>query len=115
MAPSPEESGKRESDDPGKAPSRGEGRTAGMPPAARARKRAVRRGANVHLQDEDQAPTGKNAGDERAATEANESRGQTGGERALSPERVSDGVKRHGGHLVRRALQSGSDNGGLRT
>lgn len=33
----------------------------------------MRRGANVHIQDEDQAPTGKNAGDERAATEAAES------------------------------------------
>ncbi len=79
MAPSTKESGKPESSDPGKAPSRGTGRTAGMPPAERARKRAERRGANVHLQDEDQAPTGKNAGDERAATEAAESRGQTGG------------------------------------
>ncbi len=79
MAPSTEESGKPQSSDPGKASSRGTGRTAGMPPAERARKRAVRRGANVHLQDEDQAPTGKNAGDERAATEAAESRGQTGG------------------------------------
>ncbi len=77
MAPSTEESGKPQSGDPGKVPSRGTGRTTGMPPAARARKRAERRGANVHLQD--QAPTGKNAGDERAATEANESRGQTGG------------------------------------
>lgn len=51
-----------------------------MPAAEGARKRAVRKGANVHLQDEDQAPTGKNAGDERAATEAAASRGQTGGE-----------------------------------
>ncbi len=78
MAPSAEEFGKPESDDMGKAPSRGTGRTAGMPAAERGRKRAERRGANVHIQDEDQAPTGKNAGDERAATEANESRGQTG-------------------------------------
>ncbi|MGI8688811.1 MAG: hypothetical protein ACR2M3_09560 [Thermomicrobiales bacterium] len=52
------------------APAHGNGRTAGMPAAAEARKRAVRRGANIHIQDEDQAPTGKNAGDERAATEA---------------------------------------------
>ncbi len=79
MAPSTEESGKPQSDDAGKASSRGKGRTAGMPAAERARKRAERRGANVHIQDEDQAPTGKNAGDERAATEAAESRGQTGG------------------------------------
>ncbi len=79
MAPSTKESGKPESSDPGKAPSRGTGRTAGMPAAARARKRAERRGANVHIQDEDQAPTGKNAGDERAATEAKESTGRTGG------------------------------------
>ena len=60
--------------------SRGKGQASGMPVAAQARKRAVRRGANIHIQDEDQAPTGKNAGDERAATEAAESRGQTGGE-----------------------------------
>ncbi len=75
MAPSTEESGKPGSDDTGKAPSRGKGRTAGMPAAARARKRAERRGANVHLQDEDQAPTGKNAGDAQAAAESAASKG----------------------------------------
>ena len=77
MAPSTEKPGKPPTDETGGASSCGKGHTAGMPAAARARKRAERRGANVHLQD--QAPTGKNAGDERAATEANESRGQTGG------------------------------------
>ncbi len=49
------------------APSRGKKQTARMPTAQVARKRAVRRGANIHIQDEDQAPTGKNAGDARAA------------------------------------------------
>ncbi len=79
MAPSTEKPGKPPTDETGGASSCGKGHTAGMPAAARARKRAERRGANVHIQDEDQAPTGKNAGDERAATEANESRGQMGG------------------------------------
>jgi hypothetical protein len=51
-----------------------------MPAAEGARKRDVRRGANIHIQDEDQVPTGKNAGDERAATEAAESEGHTRGE-----------------------------------
>ena len=40
-----------------------------MPAAEAARKRSVRRGANIHIQDEDQAPTGKNAGDKQAAAE----------------------------------------------
>ncbi len=34
----------------------------------------MRRGANIHIQDEDQASTGKNAGDEQAAAEVAESR-----------------------------------------
>lgn len=54
--------------------SRGKVQTAGMPAAAVARKRAMRRGANIHIQDEDQAPTGKNAGDKQAEAEAAEPR-----------------------------------------
>lgn len=61
------------------ASARGKGRASGMPAGEGARKRAVRRGANVHIQDEDQAPTGKNAGDERAAIEAAESKRHEGG------------------------------------
>jgi hypothetical protein len=57
-------------DDQEKASLRGKKQTAGMPAAEGARKRAVRRGGNIHIQDEDQAPTGKNAGDMQAATEA---------------------------------------------
>jgi len=68
-----EKPGNPHRDETGGAPPRGKGQIAGMPAAEAARKRAVRRGANVHIQDEDQAPTGKNAGDERAATEAAES------------------------------------------
>ncbi len=62
-------------DDTDEAPARGKKQTAGMPAAEGARKRALRRGANIHIQDEDQAPTGKNAGDTHAAeTELAESK-----------------------------------------
>ncbi len=71
--------GNPRTDDSGEASLRGKGRASGMPTGEGARKRAVRRGANVHIQDEDQMPTGKNAGDERAATEAAASAGYKGG------------------------------------
>ena len=74
MAASTEKSGNPRTDDKAVASSRGKTQASGMPAAEGARKRAVRRGANVHIQDEDQAPTGKNAGDERAATDATESK-----------------------------------------
>ncbi len=79
MAATIEKPSNPQSDDTGAASSRGKEQTSGVPVAARSRKRAERRGANIHIQDEDQAPTGKNAGDERAASEAAESEGHTRG------------------------------------
>ncbi len=58
--------------------SRGKGQPAGMPISEVNRKRATRRGANIHIQDEDQAPTGKNAGDTKAAAELAESKRHRG-------------------------------------
>jgi len=75
MASSIEQSTNPPTDDTDEAPACGKKQPAGMPASEGARKRAVRRGANVHLQDEDQAPTGKNAGDKLAAeTELAESK-----------------------------------------
>jgi hypothetical protein len=68
-----EKPGNARTDGKGEASSHGKGQASGLSAAEGATKRAMRRGANVHIQDEDQAPTGKNAGDERAATEAAES------------------------------------------
>jgi hypothetical protein len=74
-----EQSSNPHTDDQEGAPPRGTKQTAGMPASEGARKRAVRRGANIHIQDEDQAPTGKNAGDKQAETEAAESKSDTQG------------------------------------
>ncbi len=80
VASSIEQSSNLHPDRTGPASAREKKQTTGMPPSEGARKRAARRGANVHLQDEDQAPTGKNAGDKQAAeTEVAESRGHTRG------------------------------------
>ncbi len=67
MASSIDKFSKSPVDNKGATSSRGTGQTAKMPASEATRKRAVRRGANIHIQDEDQAPTGKNAGDARAA------------------------------------------------
>ncbi len=69
MASSIEQSRNPQADEKEAAPPRRTLPAAGMPTAEAARKRAVRRGANIHIQDEDQAPTGKNAGDDQAAAE----------------------------------------------
>jgi hypothetical protein len=74
VASSIEQSSNPQTDEKGGASSHGKKQTAGMPASEVARKRAVRRGANIHIQDEDQAPTGKNAGDKQAETEAAESK-----------------------------------------
>jgi len=79
MAASTEKSGNPRTDDKAVASSIGKTQASGMPAAEGARKRAVRRGANVHIQDEDQTPTGKNVDDERAAIEAAESKRHEGG------------------------------------
>ncbi len=84
MVSSIEQSAKPHTDDRGPASARGKKQTAGMPATEGARKRAVRRGANVHLQDEDQAPTGKNAGDAQAAAESAASKGQRHGPQEAS-------------------------------
>lgn len=54
----------REATPPGAKP------VAAIPAAEAARRRVVRRGGNIHIQDEDQSPTGMNKGNERAAVEA---------------------------------------------
>jgi hypothetical protein len=74
VASSIEQSKNSYTDEKEEASSRGKKQAAGMPASEAARKRAVRRGANIHIQDEDQAPTGKNASDTQAATEVAETR-----------------------------------------